>query len=117
MLFTGKTQIESFVPGNTKKKQTHYIFNYCTTSSRTPQNKTTVKSYSTVCTASQGNCVSDNIKKNTILCQVTELLMQFCIYSTVQPFTKSDYTRCYDNTICPPEDGHVDARNMSRIIM
>jgi len=22
-----------------------------------------------------------------------------------------------DKTICPPEDGHVDARNMSRIIM
>ena len=36
---------------------------------------------------------------------------------TVQPFTESDDTRCYDNTICPPEDGHVDARNMSRIVM
>jgi hypothetical protein len=36
---------------------------------------------------------------------------------TVQPFTKSDDTRCCDNTICPPEDGHVNARNISRIIM
>jgi hypothetical protein len=36
---------------------------------------------------------------------------------TVQPFTESDDTRCCDNTICPPEDGHVDARNMSRIVM
>ena len=36
---------------------------------------------------------------------------------TVQPFTDSDDTRCCDNTICPPEDGHVNARNMSRIIM
>jgi hypothetical protein len=35
----------------------------------------------------------------------------------VQLFTESDNTRCCDNTICPPEDGHVDARNMSRIIM
>ena len=35
----------------------------------------------------------------------------------VQPFTQSDDTRCCDNTICPPEDGHVDARNMSRIVM
>jgi hypothetical protein len=26
-------------------------------------------------------------------------------------------TRCCDYTICPPEDGHVDARNMSRIVM
>ena len=36
---------------------------------------------------------------------------------TVQPFTECDDTRCCDNTICPPEDGHVNARNMSRIIM
>jgi hypothetical protein len=35
----------------------------------------------------------------------------------VQPFTESDDTRCCDNTICPPEDGRVDARNMSRIAM
>ena len=39
------------------------------------------------------------------------------IRHTVQPFTESDDTRCCDNTICPPEDGHVDARNMSRIVM
>ena len=36
---------------------------------------------------------------------------------SVQPFTESDDTRCCDNTICPPEDGHGNARNMSRIIM
>ena len=35
---------------------------------------------------------------------------------TVQPFTERDDTRCYDNTICPPEDEHVNARNMSRIV-
>jgi hypothetical protein len=39
------------------------------------------------------------------------------IRHTVQPFTESDNTRCCDNTICPPEDGHVDARNTSRIVM
>jgi len=43
------------------------------------------------------------------------------IRHTVQPFTDSNDTRCYDNTrirkICPPEDGHVNARNMSRIVM
>jgi len=38
-------------------------------------------------------------------------------WQSVQPFTESDDTRCCDNTICPPEDGHVNARNMSRIIM
>ena len=36
---------------------------------------------------------------------------------TVQSFTKSDDTRWCDNTICPPEDGHIDTRNMSRIVM
>jgi len=35
----------------------------------------------------------------------------------VQPFTESDDTRCCNNTICPPEDVHVNARNMSRIVM
>jgi hypothetical protein len=30
--------------------------------------------------------------------------------------TKNDDTKCCDNTICPPEDGYVDARNMSRIV-
>jgi len=39
------------------------------------------------------------------------------IRHTVQPFTESDDTRCCNNTICPPEDGHVDAQNMSRIVM
>jgi SRSO17 transposase len=39
------------------------------------------------------------------------------IRHTVQPFTESDDTRCCDNTIFPPEDGHVNARNVSRIVM
>ena len=36
---------------------------------------------------------------------------------TVQPFTESEDTRRCVNTIFPPEDGHVNARNMSRIIV
>ena len=36
---------------------------------------------------------------------------------TVQAFTESDDTRCSYNTICPPEDGHVNDRNMSRFVM
>jgi hypothetical protein len=36
---------------------------------------------------------------------------------TVQTFTESEDTRCCVNTIFPPEDGHVNAGNMSRIIM
>ena len=36
---------------------------------------------------------------------------------TVQTSTGSEDIRCCVNTIFPPEDGHVNARNMSRIIM
>jgi len=36
---------------------------------------------------------------------------------TVQPLTESDDTRCCNNTICPPEHEHSNARNMSSIIM
>ena len=39
------------------------------------------------------------------------------IHYAVQPFTESDDNRCCGNIICPPEDGHVNARNMSRIVM
>ena len=36
---------------------------------------------------------------------------------TVRPFTESDDTRGCNNTICPPEDEQVTARNMLRFIM
>ena len=36
---------------------------------------------------------------------------------TVQTFTESEDIRCCVNTIISPEDGHVNARNMSRIIV
>ena len=39
------------------------------------------------------------------------------IQRTVRPFTESEDSRCCNNTICPPEDEHNTARNMSRIIM
>jgi len=38
-------------------------------------------------------------------------------WCTVQPFTESDDTRCCVNTIFPPENGHVIARNMSGVIV
>ena len=44
-------------------------------------------------------------------------LQSALIRYTVQPFTESDDASCCDNTIYPPENGHVDARNMSRIVM
>jgi hypothetical protein len=44
--------------------------------------------------------------------------LQFALnLCTVQTFTESEDTRCCVDTIFPPEDGHVNARNMSRIIM
>jgi len=36
---------------------------------------------------------------------------------SVNGCTENDGTRCCDNTICPVEDGNVNARNMSRIVM
>ena len=36
---------------------------------------------------------------------------------TVQTFTESENKRCCVNTIFPPWEGHVNARNMSRIIV
>jgi len=36
---------------------------------------------------------------------------------TVRLFTESDDTRCCNNRICPPEDEHSTAQNMSRIII
>jgi len=36
---------------------------------------------------------------------------------SVQPFTESDDTRYCVYTIGPPEDVHVNARNMSRIVV
>ena len=38
-------------------------------------------------------------------------------WCTEQPFPESDDTRCCENKICPPEDGYVNARNMSRIVV
>jgi len=48
---------------------------------------------------------------------VTDAEQSALIRHTVQLLTESDDTRCCDNTICPPEDGHVDARNMSGIVV
>ena len=50
-------------------------------------------------------------------CIITASGIVTLIRHTVQPFTESDDTRCCDNTACAPEDWHVDARNMSRIVM
>jgi len=44
-------------------------------------------------------------------------LQSALIQHTIQPFTESDGTRCCNNTICPPEDGHINARNMSGIVI
>ena len=68
------------------------------------------------------NCII-TASGNVILCTVQYSTVCWMradsalIRHTVQPFTESDDTRCCDNTICPPEDGHVNARNMLMIVM
>ena len=36
---------------------------------------------------------------------------------TVQPFTQRDDTRSCENTICPPEDGHVEDSSLTYILL
>ena len=60
------------------------------------------------------------MEKDRTFCEVGTLLtaeQSALIRHTVQPFTESEDTRWCDNTICPPEDEHVNARNMSKIVM
>jgi hypothetical protein len=67
--------------------------------------------------------ITDAVIIQFVLLKMAMLILETCrglsavIRHTVQPFTESDDTRCCENTICPPEDGHVNVRNMSRIIM
>jgi hypothetical protein len=49
--------------------------------------------------------------------QVKSRLQSALNLCTVLYCTESEDTRCCVNTIFPPEDGHVNAGNMSRIIM
>ena len=62
------------------------------------------------CVLSAVQCTALSILINVL----TESALNRC---AVQPFTESDDTRCFVTTIFPPEDGHVNARNMSRIIV
>jgi hypothetical protein len=60
--------------------------------------------------------IPDTVIIQFVLLNMGMLMLETCrVYRTA--FTESDDTRCCDTTICPPEDGHVDARNMSRIVM
>jgi len=49
--------------------------------------------------------------------QVESRLQSALNRCTMQPFRESDDTRYCVYTIGPPEDGHVNARNMSRIVV
>ena len=54
----------------------------------------------TLCTVQYGTAEQSALTRHTVL---------YC--------TESDDTRYCDNKICPPEDGNVNVRNMSRIVM
>ena len=49
--------------------------------------------------------------------ELTRYILRSLNQCTVQTFTESEDTRCCVNKIFPPEDEHVNARNMSRIIV
>jgi hypothetical protein len=71
------------------------------------------------CPSSGGKIVFNTASGIFALCKrlhstLVESALNQC---TVQTFTESDDARCCVNAIFPPEDGHVNARNMSRIIM
>ena len=51
------------------------------------------------------------------VCTVESGLQSALNQCTVQTFKESEDTRCCVNIIFPPEDGRVNARNMSRIIV
>ena len=70
------------------------------------------------CPSSGGQILlSQHLVSSLSVKAVQYALQSVLIRDTAKPFRESDDTRCCDNTICPPEDGHVDARNISRILM
>ena len=59
-----------------------------------------------------------NLKKKFDVSSTVRHSMQSALNQcTVQTFTEREDTRCCVNIIFPPEDGPVNARNMSRIIV
>ena len=56
-------------------------------------------------------------RHGTVHCTVHWLRADALNQCTGPTFTESEDTRCCVNTIFPPEDGHVNARFMSRIIV
>ena len=64
-------------------------------------------------------CVQTRVQYSTIQYSMPDEsgLHSAHIWHTVLYCAESDETRCCDNTICPPEDENVNARNMSRIVM
>ena len=55
--------------------------------------------------------------KQPYIMQVESGLQSALNLHTVRPFTESDDTRGCGDTICPPEDEQVAARNILRIVM
>jgi len=60
---------------------------------------------------------ADSAEQSALIRQTVYSAESALIRHTAQPFTEGDDTRWCDNTICLSEDGHVNSRNMSRIIM
>jgi len=97
-------------------EQANPVYQYKNTKIKLYKNNAAIW-YNKTCRARQITLTYANIKmKGTnSRCQRTkESALNRC---TVQPCTESDDTRCCVNTIFPPEDGHVNTRNMSGIVV
>ena len=57
------------------------------------------------------------IFRRTNCIHTTSGIVALCNRLQSTPVTESDDTRCCVYTIGPPEDGYVNARNMSRIVV
>ena len=79
-------------------------------------------SSSTLSILRRTNCITTasgtvTLCKQPYSMQVESGLQSALHLHTVRLFTEGDDTRGCDDTICPPEDGQLAARNMLRIVV
>ena len=61
--------------------------------------------------------IPDAVQYAILYCTVHRVTIPDAVQYAILYCTESDDTRCCGNTICSPEDGHVNARNMSGIVV
>jgi len=76
-----------------------------------------LKHYWTIISSTNFNAQFSLFINNMFVILLSSTCLRALNQCAVQTFTESEDTRCCVNTIFPPEDGHVNARNMSGIIV